>query len=308
MNTFPAHVTDLAPGPLDWAVGLPRILVHRRSVAEVLLTGIIRSGPDSFTAAAQWPLSHPTHPRSGADRRHNPLLVAETLRQLGLAVSTLYYGVDRDAHLLIDELALDLDVGAEPRPSHGASDLLCEVVLQDQIHTAGRLRGFALTVSFLHGGRLFATATGRAKVLPAAVYRRLRGARTGAGPGTPVGTAPAPDSVGVDHAGDVMITEGADGSVRVGCADPTHPYFFDHPSDHVPAMVLLEAARQAAALLPGGRHSHRMTYCHINAEVFTEWSPVPELHCQDSEGQVTVTVRQAGHATAVLRLGFAEKT
>ncbi|MFD4466980.1 AfsA-related hotdog domain-containing protein [Rhodococcus sp. NPDC058505] len=33
--------------------------------------------------------------------------------------------------------------------------------------------------------------------------------------------------------------------------DLTHPVLFDHPSDHVPGAVLLEAARQSARLVLG---------------------------------------------------------
>src|ERR1700759_4802429 len=87
---------------------VPRDLVHRIAPAGVLLTDVRWSGGDDFLAAAHWPRSHPTFDRTG-EGRHNPLMVAETLRQLGLCVPLGFYGVGPDAHFLIERPALDLD-------------------------------------------------------------------------------------------------------------------------------------------------------------------------------------------------------
>lgn len=51
-----------------------------------------------------------------------------------------------------------------------------------------------------------------------------------------------------------MLSSGATGSHRwLLRVDGCHPVFFDHPVDHVPGMLLVEAARQAAVAATGGR-------------------------------------------------------
>lgn len=92
----------------------------------------------------------------------------------------------------------------------------------------------------------------------------------------------APAAVGRSRAADVLLTRPAAGPagrwlLRV---DQQHPVFFDHPSDHVPGMVLLEALRQAghATLAPVAAGPDRpiaLTGCQIAFRAFCELtSPV----------------------------------
>jgi hypothetical protein len=469
--------------------------VHRSSAAEVFLTDVRRSGPDRFVAAALWPRSHPTFPR-GRDDRHSPLLVVETLRQLGIYLPLVYYGVARDARLLIRDLAFDLDPAAEPRAGYGATEVVC-------LAEVGKLRregpglppiGLRLTVRYLSGGQEFARATGGARFAAPARYAELRGAgAAAAGPvlpaptvlapavggestapaavgpdgtangspspngrngsnivsdsppgptppvapapltgttataATPAGTAttgapaapatergtgdaatvapipltgtkaatrapvgtpptaapatttppasetatatsattapaaatgtgsaspataqpaatpvsapaarpatapgaaatpapappeasappeapavafaplrPAPADVAVSSPSDVLVAL-AEGLVLVDPADPLHPFFFDHPSDHVPGMALLEAARQSAALASGGRLL-RPVGAWLRALRFTEARPAAVVECVDHGLTCVFRVRQGGGVTAcgVLRYG-----
>ncbi|MFD6811915.1 AfsA-related hotdog domain-containing protein [Streptomyces anthocyanicus] len=58
---------------------LPREYVHKSAHSEVLLTGWKTEGPDTFTVTAQWPRTHAFY--APTDGRHDPLLLAETVRQ-----------------------------------------------------------------------------------------------------------------------------------------------------------------------------------------------------------------------------------
>lgn len=89
----------------------------------------------------------------------------------------------------------------------------------------------------------------------AAVYRRLRGerdlaeARRRALPPPP---AVRPVTVGHHHGGDVVLADGGRPNRWQLRADLDHPVLFDHPVDHAPGMLLMEAVRQAAhAVSPG---------------------------------------------------------
>jgi A-factor biosynthesis hotdog domain len=202
--------------PLNRSSTLARELVHRTALAEVLLTDVQR-GPGrehAFRAAAQWARSHPTFDRAG-DGRHNPLLVAETLRELGICIPLQFYGVSADSHFLIEELRFAIQPEAEPRARYGGSDITCEVQAEplqasrghkpadkhgdppepgrherhDQAGPSahpnggdrpGRSTGperLRLTARYLAEGRKFAHADGIARFLSPAAYAAVRSRR-----------------------------------------------------------------------------------------------------------------------------------
>jgi hypothetical protein len=298
--------------------------VHRVSPAEVLLTDVRPAGEHAFAAAAFWPRSHPTFDRAG-DGRHDPLMVAETMRQLGICIPLRFYRVAPDARFIIEELNFGLDPGAEPRARHGGSQIACEV-LADRIRPAGRTppRSLRLTAAFTSAGALFAHARGTARILSPAAYAAVRGGRPGAaghrleercvgdhGAGEHgVGTdargaaaaegcfqAPGAARVGVPQDTDVLIGVDRAGAVRLAPADPCHPFFFDHPCDHVPGVVLIEAVRQAAAWRSPGP-APRTVSCAVRALHFTEPSPPALIQCAVGDGVCDFEIRQPSGSTA----------
>jgi hypothetical protein len=297
-----------------------RELVHRSSPAEVLLTGVTARAEHRFAASAYWPRSHPTFDRSG-DGRHNPLLIAETLRQLGLYIPLAFYGCDERSRFLIEELRFELEPRVEPRAGYGGSEIACEVELDEvRVGGSGTLRAFRLRAGFHGESGRFATADGQARVLTEAAYVAVR--RRGSGhksvasfeqPTDSVTYAepaehaqPAqPAHVGVPQASDVLVALGAQGSVSLNPADPLHPFFYDHACDHVPGMVLIEAARQAAALARG-EPELRPTSCILSAPAFTEPSPAAQVTCAFEHCRCIATFRQNGIETAQVTLGWGE--
>jgi 2-oxo-3-(phosphooxy)propyl 3-oxoalkanoate synthase len=275
---------------------VPRDLVHRSAPAGVLLTDVRQTGDDAFLAAAHWPRSHPTFDRSG-DGRHNPLMVAETLRQLGLCVPLGFYGVGPDAHFLIEQLAFDVDPDAEPHAGYGGSEIVCEATA-DMIRPGGGrpLRGFRIRVRFQADGSTFAEAAGLARVLTPAAFAMVR--RAGPAVERSVGLgAVDPRALGVSQASDVLIAVDRLGVTRLHAADPLHPFFFDHASDHVPGVVLIEAARQAAALLEG-RPGLRLAGFAITASHFTESAPDAVVECRRAGALHVFEFVQGDHTTA----------
>ncbi|MYV99372.1 ScbA/BarX family gamma-butyrolactone biosynthesis protein [Streptomyces sp. SID3343] len=298
--------TEHALRPLSWSRTVDRESVHRSSVAEVLLTDALPCGGLTFRVAAQWSRSHPSFPDGGADR-HHPLMVAETLRQIGIHLPLKYFDVSPDAHFLIKDLYFALDPDAEPRLAHGATDVSC-LVVADDVRVApdsGRARGVRLRVWFWADGRRFARASGRARFVERQDYAVLRAGRPPA-PGAPmssVGTRVCPESVGVGRARDVMVSA-TPSALHVDPADPLHPFFFDHGSDHVPGMVLLEAARQAAAWGSGGS-AVRPLVVRLRAPRFTEFAPTARVECTwHGTAGVSFRVWQGEVRTAVGAMRF----
>ncbi|MET8953552.1 ScbA/BarX family gamma-butyrolactone biosynthesis protein [Streptomyces sp. NPDC004129] len=281
---------------------MAREYVHRVSVAEVLLTDVRRCGPLSFCAAAAWTRSHPTFPR-GRDDRHSPWMIVETLRQLGIYLPLRHFDVPPTARFLIHDVAYELDPAAEPRAPHGASEITCLASVSD-VHSdrsGSTVTGLRMRVAFLAGDRAFAHAAGGARFLDAGRYAALR---SGAAPAERTDRRPRPEPalLGLESASDVVVSlEG--GEVLLDPADPRHPFLFDHGTDHVPGMALLEAARQAVALRSGGRLV-RPVSCRMTALRFTEHRPPAVIHCSEYGRSVLFHCRQGGVQTVTGMLRY----
>ncbi|MFJ8429268.1 ScbA/BarX family gamma-butyrolactone biosynthesis protein [Streptomyces sp. NPDC094021] len=249
--------TRLSPGDTSWLTPLtttvPREYVHRASLAEVFLTSCTRVHEARFVLTGQWPRAH-TFFLSADGRRHDPMQIAETLRQVGLHLAHAEFDVPLGHHFIMWDMSFvsrveHLGVGRTP------SDLDLEATCVDVVRRRGKLVEFRLVTSIKRDGRLVANGGGHFTCVSEAMYRRLRGSAPAAthqpGPYQP-GTLP-PSDFGRTLPRDVVLAPGgAPNRWRLN-ADTSHPILFDHDGDHMPGMVLLEAARQAAcALLPPG--------------------------------------------------------
>ena len=151
--------------------------MHRDSIAEVLLTDLIRIGETKFLIAAQWPRSHRVY-RPDHNGRHDPMLILESVRQIGLAASHLGFGVGFDQQSLMREVGFALDQRTEPRALLRSTNLAITVSCRDVILRAGQLRGMTLDLSFAADDLQFATGCGTVRWISADKYAALR-ARTG---------------------------------------------------------------------------------------------------------------------------------
>ncbi|MBT2441184.1 hypothetical protein J7E93_13895 [Streptomyces sp. ISL-36] len=234
----------------------PREYVHRAALAEVFLTADwSRTDEAHFTLSAQWPRGHSFFGPVGGSH-YDPMLAAETIRQVGALLAHVGFDVPLGHQFLMWELnyrvvpAL-LPVGDAP------AELRLDVTCSDIRRRAGRLAGLSYEVVISESGRAIATGDARYICTSPEVYRRLRADRlaehSAAAPAPP--TAPVePRRVGRHHDFDVVLTPTErDDRWRLR-VNTRHPVLFDHPGDHIPGMVLLEAARQAVhTLTPDGR-------------------------------------------------------
>jgi hypothetical protein len=267
-------------GPLTATV--PREFVHRVAVAEILLTGWTRTDADRFTITAQWPRAHQLH--VSPDRSaYEPLLVAETVRQCGALLAHAAYEVPLGHQFVLQELRVDtrpehLAVGAAP------AEPVIDITVTEVRRRAGRPAALRYDAVVRLGGEQVATGHIAVTWTNESVYRRLRGGRT-----ADVGAlrlprplpAPLPaDTVGRALAADVLLSPAArPGRWRLR-VDTAHPVFFDHPLDHVPGMLLLEAARQTVRA-HGGRERRVPVSFHAMFHQYAEldepvWAEVSE--------------------------------
>ncbi|WP_162002521.1 ScbA/BarX family gamma-butyrolactone biosynthesis protein [Streptomyces sp. CB01881] len=246
------------PGPgYDFhARTVSRHLVHRSAVSEVLITGWHATGPYDFLLGAQWPRVHGFY-RLPGDRHHDPVLLAETVRQAGLLIGHVGFGVPHGHEFALDELCYTLGpAGLDALAVTAApASLMLEVGCHDVRMRHGRLASLRVHAEIRRDGRLVGHASGQLRVFSPVAYARLRGAgNRPAGPWIP--DAPtAPELVGRDRAADVVLGPSPVPGSWLLRADARHPVLFDRDPDHVPGMLVLEAARQAAHRL---RHPERV--------------------------------------------------
>ncbi|WP_329275281.1 ScbA/BarX family gamma-butyrolactone biosynthesis protein [Streptomyces sp. NBC_01451] len=289
---------------------VPRGYVHRAAVAEVFLTGweaaptapaalasaaspaASPTGSDSFVVRAQLPRGHALF--APAHGHQDPLLLLESIRQAGTLLSHAEYGVPFGHQFLMWGLSFAatpaaLTAGATP------TDVELHTVCHDIVRRGRTISGMRYDVSVRRDGVPVATGGASFGVTSPAVHRRLREGR----PTTVDRALPAPvDPADVGHTdpGNVLLaaparTGGANGRVSGGVrgganrwanrwelrVDTDHPILFDHPVDHVPGMLLIEAARQAARAATGrpdalllGLESRFTRYAELDAPCWIE--------------------------------------
>ncbi|MEV0174757.1 ScbA/BarX family gamma-butyrolactone biosynthesis protein [Streptomyces sp. NPDC050803] len=280
---------------------VPRQLVHRAAVAETFLTGWRRTGPDLFGVSAQWPRAHQLH--VSPDRSaYEPLLVAETVRQCGALLVHAEYEVPLDQQFVLQELRVTtyperLEVGTVPAEPELA------IAVFDIRRRAGRPAAIRYNADVRLDGVRVATGHVAVSWMGPSVYRRLRGGRTPATVSS-LAVPPALPAISVDRAlpADVVLAP----PDRPGCwqlrVDTEHPVFFDHPLDHVPGMLLLEAARQAAGAVHAGQrapvsfHAAFHRYAELDLPTWIEAEP-------GVGGEVKVVGRQVESTVFECRVG-----
>lgn len=242
---------------------VPREFVHRSAVSEVLLTGWEAdpgawgdrpARPDAYVVTAQWPRGHALFAPAGGYQ--DPMLLIESVRQVGSLLAHAEYGVPFGHQFLMWDMSFTTTPEALA-VSPSATEVELRTVCSDMVRRGGKLVSMRYEVTVWRDGAPLATARAGFNCIAPAVHRRLRAGR----PTTTTQAPPpaiAPAGVGRIDPRDVVLaaprgTDGAGGTVhrwelRV---DTGHPILFDHPVDHAPGMVLLEAARQAARAVTG---------------------------------------------------------
>ncbi|MCX5422624.1 ScbA/BarX family gamma-butyrolactone biosynthesis protein [Streptomyces sp. NBC_00078] len=271
---------------------VPSEYVHRAAVSEVFLTRWEADSADCFSVTAQWPRGHALFVPAGGYQ--DPLLLVESVRQTGALLAHAEYGVPFGHQFLMWNMSFFADpegLAAGPTPT--------EVVLRAECHDivrrGGKLANLGYRVTVERDGLPLAVAAAAFSCTSPSVYRRLRGDRQ-IRSSLPVPIGIAPETVGRAASRDVVLAAVDPRTPRRWQlrVDTAHPIFFDHPVDHVPGMVLLESARQAAHASTGlcdavavGLDSSFARYAELDAPCWIEAEPGrPDIH-----GRIPTTVR-----------------
>lgn len=269
---FPVRpVAPVRPHILPPATAVDTRLVHRTDRKDVLPTGITKLDEGHYTVFTQWPADH----RRFTDQDGNflPSLVIESIRQAVILVAHDGLGVPLGHQFLVSTAHHRIDPALLLAP--GAPDRLeLDVSVHDLKHRRGIPSALEARVVIRADGEIIGTGGGECSVMTPEVYRRLRRGRTEtAWPAALAAPLPAPlppHSVGRTNACDVALSAGDAPGEWLLRADVSNPLMFDHPNDHMPAMVLLDAAQQAAHLTFGPR-PFRPFSCVVSCSRYVEF-------------------------------------
>ncbi|MGW2616898.1 hypothetical protein [Streptomyces sp. NPDC001500] len=255
----------------------------------MLVLSLRRVGARGFEARCQWPRLHPLNER-GLTVVHHPLIMAESLRQLAVALERRHLPPSTTA-LEPVSVSLGLAPGAQPREEGDASAVAARLAVSDVLADDGGLAGFRVSADFLHAGLRFGSCT----------MRLAR--RAGDEDGDPAATVdhdatralrhPAAAAVGAAAEPDVMLARAWQGRLVLAPRDPGHPVLLAGRPSRLPALAVLEAGRQAALLS-----------CGMTAAAVTGLSV--ELRAQEAARTgafVDVTAESLGPRFAVLAGG-----
>ena len=235
--------------------------MHRAAITEVFLTDWQDAGDGLYVVGAQWPRSHGFY--CPLDGSKDPLLLGEILRQAAILIAHEAFLVPSGHHFVMWDFGFQVDpayLSAESTPTNVIVLVRC-VDVRWRSDERQELAGMRCEFTVCKDGLVLGTGTGSYHCVCPQRYARLRRSRTAATP-QPAARPVAGDLVGRDRPADVVLAPADLPGTWLLRVDPEHPIFFEHPTDHIPGMALLEAMRQAARclgfparMLPTGVHA-----------------------------------------------------
>ncbi|MFG2523117.1 ScbA/BarX family gamma-butyrolactone biosynthesis protein [Streptomyces sp. NPDC048527] len=291
-------MNDMASTVTSIPARVTKELVHKHDASQVLLTDFGRIGEDEFLITADW--TDTSRLMSTQDsRRDDAVLLTETIRQTFPLLAHAGYEVPFGHHLLWDEYRYALCLDALGRGGAGGRPQL-HIKCYDIVRRRGVVSALSLDITVLRDGEQLATAHTRFDIQPAAIYRRLRGARGDALEMLALARSrplPPPVSGASEEFRDAVLSPTDERDRWQLRIDTHHPMYFDHPSDHAPGILLLEAAKQAARAVRHPRAGvteametvfHR--YVELDSPCRVDAQPLPDD--QQGRARILVTMHQ----------------
>lgn len=318
---------DVTRSPLDGPglsdrTTVDRRLVHRAALSEVFVTDSAQVADATYEVGAQLPPQHAYYgDHTGRVARVDPLLLLECCRQAETFVAHAYLGVPLGQHFVLRSWDMafpgigDIPVGYAPATLR----LVVEVENPRTVH--GVLRSLTYRVTLLVQQPVGESEVGRVstEVMFASpmAYRALRDTRRRTTLVTSAGLRDAPVPPPLDpgvvaraHERNVLLTavEADEREIRGVLRLPfTNASLFDHAQDHVPAMVLTEAARQLALVALADVHGLSAQHTHVGAITgrFLQYVELDEptvLHLEVPAAPVRLAPDHPPRSTAAVRV------
>src|SRR5688572_26456506 len=234
---------------------VPRSLVHKRSLENVLLTEIRTRADNHFVCAGRVPTAHSFFNDGFRTPRRDILFYTEFGRQASLAISHAFLDVSTDQVFIFEQSEAKLKAAAWDSGVQSEDSIVSKITVVDtEKRRNGTVSRVVAEQTMSVGSDIVFDGIGAWTIQPKALFQRLRrlSARASlSGETAPDATAARVSGPSHRTANNVVISAPAQDEQRAEftsflIVDDTHPYFFDHPCDHVPGMLLLEGCAQLA--------------------------------------------------------------
>ncbi|MET8325668.1 AfsA-related hotdog domain-containing protein [Streptomyces sp. NPDC005181] len=253
--TVSTSAIDPGVRELQFVRSVDRRLVHRRALSEVFLTDTAAVGGKSFKAGAQLPSSHAYFTDHVGHTVIDPILLLECARQAETYGAHVHVGVDDDTKFVLQSWSMRLP-GLFAAHAGASAELTMEMTTDRAFGSSAPARSVAYDVGLLVGGEPVGDIHMEVGYLSSATYSYIRSARRGSAPissdDMPVTPATVdPRNVGRANGVNALLVDPArdEKGITAGVRVPNdNVSMFDHAQDHVPGMVLTEAARQVCLL------------------------------------------------------------
>ncbi|WP_251445953.1 AfsA-related hotdog domain-containing protein [Microbacterium sp. USTB-Y] len=245
---------DIAPADtFTFTRTLDRVLVNRRSVAEVFLTDFHPVSDDEWIVGAQLPLGHAYFTDHLAAKFYDVLLILECCRQAGTYGGYTQFGSPRDTINMVSSLRLTINDHELLQIGRSPGKLVIYVRAVDVIRTGGRTRSATPQMTlFLDGNRLGSASIPVVLATPK-LFQALRSRMRQGAPALtselviPDAERVDPARVGRERAANVLLADAHRGPDHVDALlslKPDNCNILDHDYDHIPAMALVDAGLQ----------------------------------------------------------------
>lgn len=300
---------DLRPrmAVLDRTRTVDRTLLHRTHLSEVFLTDAVEVDADRYLTAAHLPPSHPYYTdHLLAPGVPDPLLLLECTRQAETYGGHAFREVGFDRKFILLRWTLDLPGLASAPAGH---ELTMVTTTSGRKGAGPRIRALTYETELYLGDHHLGRTVIDVGYQPAESYRYLRSQRRGTPPPTSAaaglaitaGTPADPLVAGRGRTDNVLLVdvalEGSELSAGVR-AVTANPSMFDHAQDHLPGMVLVEAARQAAVAVAGATPSALLTGMDLECHRYAELDSPLRVVAHRGAGRTEIRFEQDGEVVA----------
>ena len=241
-------------GSYNYQNTIPKSCVHRAAVGEVFLTDIRKIHDNKYITAGYLPKSHiyfnDLPYRKSSDRVYDDILLLEICRQTSIYVTHNFFAVPYSAKFVFDDADFTLFDSDIPYKTE-CSNVIVEVDIIERKFRKSELTGLIFRMDIYVDGYCCAQKIMNISWMDDRKWHRLRSQRPLECHDTTSVFAAATHEVGRQLPQNVVVgnADMHDGGVTTTViVDQDHPSIFDHPLDHVPGMLLMEAYRQTALL------------------------------------------------------------
>lgn len=317
MNNTQATVPHSATphGSITFSRTVARHLVHRAALNEVFLTDMVTLDEHEFVCGAQLPRQHGYF----SDTICKPpifdaVLLMEAVRQAAFVGAHEQFAVPTEHKFILPGISLQIDAPDALRCGDRPMDMSILAEVTNTRFKDGECTGLDYEMELGVDGYTVARAATGMRMRSPVAYERMRAEhRTGRDLLAERTPRPLPVSavrVGRDDDSNVVL-----GDVAVGSAGASatvlvpldHPSMFDHPQDHIPGMVLVEAGRQLALLAASeccGLSPAKSYLAHWSA-TFTRFGELEMPAVVTATAQRPV-IDQTGNARVPVSLNFSQ--